>query len=276
MSNIDTITSLIEQGQVDSVKTLLATSPVKHDDDAIIMLLHASIESMNLDIMRYLLDTYKPDSQSPLFRDKVSLASVGHGKTEAFKTLTAYHPSILTWDLSHLGDALGHAVLTDNFPLAHFILDEAGCDPNKSQLCYRPPIEHTAYQGKYEMTKLLLKHGARINGTKALYEAMQSGNVDMLSLLMSIPDSDINTIQPVERSEGPGGSEEVDITPGPVLNLAVQTRNKAMVHALVTKFGADPLIKDQSGKTAVDWARDNGDPAISKQLDPAYRPCQVM
>ncbi|BCR87324.1 ankyrin repeat domain-containing protein [Aspergillus chevalieri] len=276
MSNIDKITSLIEQGQVVPVKTFLASSPATHDDNAIIMLLHASIESMNLDIMRYLLDTYKPNSKSALFRDKVSLTSVGHGKAEAFKILTVYHPSILTWHLSHIGDALGHAVLADNFPLAHFILDEAGCDPNKSQLCYRPTIEHTAYWGKYGMMELLLKYGARINGTKTLYEAMQSGSVDMLSFLMRNTDGDINMIQPVKRSEGPEGSEEVGLTPGPVLHLAVQTRNKAMVRVLVTEFGADPLVKDQSGKTAVDWARCIDDPAIGRQLDPAYRPCQVM
>ena len=276
MSNINMITSLIKQGQVDPVKTLLATSPTTYDDNAIIMLLQMSIESMNLDIMHYLLDTYKPDSNSPLFCDKVSLASVGLGKTEAFKILTAYHPSILTWDLSHFGDALGHAVLANNLPLAQFILKEADCDPNKSQLAHQPTIEHAAYFGKYEMMELLLKHGAQINGTKTLYKAMQSGSVDMLSLLMENTGGNINMIQPVKWSEGSEESEEVELTPGPVLHLAVQTRNTAMVHALVSKFGADPLVKDQSGKTAVDWAQFIDDPAINRLLDPTYRQCQIM
>ena len=276
MSNIDIITSLIQQGQVDPVKILLTTSPTTHDDDVIIMLLQTSIESMNLNVMRYLLDTYKPDSKSPLFRDKVSLESVGLGKTEAFKILTAYHPSILTWDLSHFGDALGHAVLANNFPLAHFILEDAGCDPNKSQLAHRPTIEQAAYFEKYEMMELLLKHGAQINGTKTLYKAMQSGSVSLLSLLMSNTGGDINMIQPVEWSEGSEESDEVELTPGPVLHLAVQTRNTAMVHSLVAKFGADPLVKDQSGRTAVDWARCIDDPAIDRLLDPTYKSCQIM
>ena len=276
MSNIDTITSLIQQGQVDPVKNLLTTSPTTHDDDVIILLLQTSIESMNLNVMRYLLDTYKPDSKSPLFRDKGSLESVGLGKTEAFKILTAYHPSILTWDLSHFGDALGHAVLANNFPLAHFILEDAGCDPNKSQLAHRPTIEQAAYFEKYEMMELLLKHGAQINGTKTLYKAMQNGSVSMLSLLMSNTGGDINMIQPVEWSEGSEESEEVELTPGPVLHLAVQTRNTAMAHALVAKFGADPLVKDQSGRTAVDWTRCIDDPAINRLLDPTYKPCQIM
>lgn len=94
MSNIDTITPLIEQGQVNPVKTLLATSPIMHDDNVIIMFLQTSIESMNFNVMHYLLDAYKPDSKSPLFHDKVSLASVSLGKTKAFKILTAYYPSI--------------------------------------------------------------------------------------------------------------------------------------------------------------------------------------
>lgn len=49
-----------------------------------------------------------------------------------------------------------------------------------------------------------------------------------------------------------------------------------MVHALVAKFEADPLIKDQSGKTAVDWARCIDDHAIDRLLDPTYRSFQIM
>ena len=145
-----------------------------------------------------------------------------------------------------------------------------------SQLAHRPTIEQAAYLGKYEMTELLLKHGSQINGTKTLFMAMQSGSVGMLSLLMRNTGGDINMIQPVEWSEGPEESEEVELTPGPVLHLAVQTRNAARVHALIAKFGADPLVKDQSGRTAVDWARCIDDPAIACLLDPTYRPCQIM
>ena len=42
------------------------------------------------------------------------------------------------------------------------------------------------------MIELLLKHGAQINNTSTLYEAMQSGSVDMLSFLMSKKVVDIN------------------------------------------------------------------------------------
>ena len=95
------------------------------------------------------------------------------------------------------------------------------------------------------MLKLLLKHGAPINGIYTVYQAMESGSVDMLSFLMSKKDVDINMVQPVEKNE--------ELVPGPVLHLVVQARNKKIIRVLVKKFGADPLVKDQCGKTAVDW-----------------------
>lgn len=75
-------------------------------------------------------------------------------------------------------------------------------------------------------------------------------------------------IRPVEGSE--------ELTPVPVLHLAVQTRNPRMVQLLLKECGADPLVEDQSGKTAVDWAKCISDPAIRKQLDPTYSQCQIL
>lgn len=49
-----------------------------------------------------------------------------------------------------------------------------------------------------------------------------------------------------------------------------------MVQLLLKEFGADPLVKDQNGKTAVDLARCISDPAIRKQLDPTYSQCQII
>ncbi|OJJ81203.1 uncharacterized protein ASPGLDRAFT_97077, partial [Aspergillus glaucus CBS 516.65] len=118
----------------------------------------------------------------------VVMQSLHPGRAEAFKFLYEYNPPIITRHLDHIGDALGYAVLGDNIPLASFILSQAGTDPNKSLLLYKPPIGSAAYFGNYEMLELLLKHGARINGTYTVYQAMESGSVDMLSFLMSKKD----------------------------------------------------------------------------------------
>lgn len=58
------IMSLIEQGQIGPVKKLLSTSSPTHGAD-IIMLLHASINTMNLEIMRYCL-THTNQTENPL------------------------------------------------------------------------------------------------------------------------------------------------------------------------------------------------------------------
>lgn len=57
-SNICTTISLIKQGQASPVKQLLSTSTAR---TGVIALMYASIEAMNLDILRYLLDTFKPN-----------------------------------------------------------------------------------------------------------------------------------------------------------------------------------------------------------------------
>lgn len=266
MSDINTIISLIKQGQVAPVKQLLSTSTSPTDT---IALIHASIEVMNLDILRYLLDTFKPDSKTPVFRDTIVMEATGQGRAEAFKILSEYNPSILTRDLSHMGSALAHSVLANNIPLASFLLTGAGIDPNERRVYGgRPPIVSATHLGMFEMVNLLMKHGAQVKGTDALFEVMTSDRIDMLSYLVNRKGVDINMIQPVEGSE--------ELTPGPVLHLAVQMRNSKMVQLLLKEFGADPLVKDQNGKTAVDLARCISDPAIRKQLDPTYSQCQII
>lgn len=214
-------------------------------------------------------DTFKPDPKIPDFRDKIVFEATGHGRAEAFKILSQYNPVILESDLSHMGSALAHAVLADNIPLASFLLADAGVDPNEPRMYGgRPPIVSTAHLGMFEMMDLLMKHGAQVKGTNALFNVMTSDRMDVLSYLVNRKGVDVNTIQPVEESG--------ELIPGPVLHLAVQMRNSKWVRLLLKKFGANPLVKDQSGKTAVDWARCIGDPAIHKQLDLTCSKCQII
>jgi len=160
-------------------------------------------------------------------------------------------------------------VLADNIPLAAFLLADAGVDANEPRMYGgRPPIVSTAHLGMLEMKDFLMKHRAQVKATNALFKVMTSDCVDVLSYLVNRKGVDVNTIQPVEQSKG--------LIPGPVLHLAVQMRNSKWVRLSLKKFGADPLVKDQSGKPAVDWARCIGDPAIYKQLELTYSKCQFI
>jgi ankyrin repeat protein len=60
--------------------------------------------------------------------------------------------------------------------------------------------------------------------------------------------ANINSIQPL------GG--EGDLTPGPVLHLAIRRKFWQKVRLLIERFHADPLAQDSEGKTTVAWAVD--------------------
>jgi hypothetical protein len=63
--------------------------------------------------------------------------------------------------------------------------------------------------------EFLLDHGAIIAGTDALLDAVRNRRIDMLTLLMERRKVvNINAIQPAEG--------ERDLTPGPVLHLAIR------------------------------------------------------
>lgn len=260
MSDTESIMILIKQGQIALVKQLLPPSRTPLPD--IIPLLKAAIEAKNIDILRYLLDTFKPRSEEYLFR-YVVIESLNYDRTEEFKLLSEYNPKILTRDISHTGNALAHAVWGNNIPLASFLLTH-GNDPNECRFMSRPPIAPATYLRHHEIIKLLIQHGARINDTHALFMAVESGCVDTLRLLAHTKGVDINMAQP-------GKWLEEELVPGPVLHLAVQTKNSKMVRVLVKELGADPLVKDEDGKTAVDSARCIGHRGIRRQLDPTYK-----
>lgn len=61
MSDIETITTLIKQGQIAPVEQLLCASPITYLD--ILKLLRASIKAMNIDILQHILDTFKPETE---------------------------------------------------------------------------------------------------------------------------------------------------------------------------------------------------------------------
>ena len=150
MSDTETIISLIKHGRVNSVKQLLPPSQTPLPD--IILLLKVSIEAKNVDILRYLLDTFKPASEEYLFRYAV-IESLNYDRTEEFKLLSECNPEILTQDISHTGNALANAIWGNNIILASFLLTH-GNDPNECRFMSRPPIVSATYLRHHETINL--------------------------------------------------------------------------------------------------------------------------
>ena len=247
---IPTVEHAIQQDQLPSTTILLQTA----------------IQSMQLDILQYLLTRLlspkkdEHDSEQGKKNQKetldraVILETLTPERVPAFELLCRHNPSLQTMQLGHLGPPLAWAILGNNLRLASFLLAN-GVDPNECQINHRAAVAAAAGLGTCEMMELLLDHGAVITGTDSLFAAVRSQRVDMLTLLVEKRKvANINDIQPADRQKG--------LTPGPVLHLAIRRKYKRMVRVLIEVFHADPLVKDKEGKTAVAWAVDVQDPEL--------------
>jgi hypothetical protein len=262
------IIPLITDGNLAQLIPTIETALQQHQVLPTAVLFKAAIQAMQLDVLQYLLTRLLPDKED---RDNIEKGKQNHLRTfyravileavipdrvPAFELLCRHDPSLPTMHLGHPGAPIAWAVLGDNLPLVSFLLAN-GVDPNEAQVNYWPAVAVVAGHRPCAMMELLLDPGAAIAGTDALFAAVRNRRVDMLTLLLERRKvANINAIQP--------GNWPTDLTPGPVLHLAIRTKNRQMVRVLIERFHADPLARDSEGKTAVAWAVDVKDPEIMK------------
>lgn len=232
------------------------------------ILLQAAIQTMQLNILQYLLtrlslsendqnrNETKKKCQTGTLDRAVILETLTSERVPAFELLCRHNPSLQTMQLGHLGTPLAWAILGGNLRLASYLLSN-GVDPNESQIHYCPAVLAAAGHGSCDMMELLLNHGAVIAGTDAPFAAVHNQRIDMLNHLVKLRKAaNINDTQPARSERG--------LTPGPVLHLAIRRKYRQMVRVLIEEFHADPLVKDEEGKTAVMWAEDPQDSELIK------------
>ncbi|KAF7177626.1 hypothetical protein CNMCM7691_005987 [Aspergillus felis] len=265
-----TIITLITNGNLTQLIPTIETALQQHQIPPTTILLQTAIQSMQLDVLQYLLTRLLPceedednkgngaKNQIGALNRAVILDTLTSERVPAFELLCRYDPSLRTMQLGHLGAPLAWAIVGDNLRLASFLLAN-GVDPNETEINYRPAVVAAAGHRSCAMMELLLDHGAAIAGTDALFAAVRNQRIDMLTLLVERRKvADINAIQPADL--------ETDLTPGPVLHLAIRRKYRRMVRVLIERFHADPLAQDLQGKTAVAWAMDVKDPEIMKKI----------
>lgn len=156
-----------------------------------------------------------------------------------------------------------------------------GADVNRANNNGGTPIMYAALSGDPDAVDLLLRHGANVNavavnGWTALMVAAAKGYVDVVELLLArgaSPDqADVYSWTPLMRAVNEDrprivralldkGRADVN-RPGEngltALHLAVLKKDPVVVRLLMAA-GADPDITDDTGRTPVDFAKENND-----------------
>ncbi len=121
------------------------------------------------------------------------------------------------------------------------LLLQAGADPNDNESLY-----HATEQTDRRIVDALVRHGARWQGTNALYRQLDHDRIDHLRQLLDLG-ADVH-----ER--GPGGA-------GPLHHAIVRGRSLAFVQLLLER-GADAALRDHHGRTPAALAARTGDVEI--------------
>ena len=140
-------------------------------------------------------------------------------------------------------------------------LVEHGADINKKNFFGETPIatllSYSSTEERYQCFLYLIEHGARVKRSgrygSIIFEACSSNNVKEISFLFSNFEIDSN-----EKDKETGNT--------PLMEAAYFNSREA-IEILLT-HGADSRIKNKRGKTAYDYAIENGYTELSELLQP--------
>ncbi len=141
--------------------------------------------------------------------------------------------------------ALAHAVEARYSEVEDALLNRPGLNANVGGLKGRPVLLAYVWRDDKERLEKLLAHGGDVtlqdaDGDTALHGAAQSGNVEIMNLLL-------------DKGANPNAKNKLGGTP---LMWAASFGNEDAARLLL-KRGADPSLKDNDGITAIQWAAQN-------------------
>lgn len=147
------------------------------------------------------------------------------------------------------------AILQDNGMMAAALMKE-GADPNQSDLQFQQtPLYLAIERGNEGMVQILLANGAKLNHydvngrTPLIWAVIQRNPTIISAILAKQPDVNVKETQ-------------LGVT---ALSIAAMEGNANTVKWLLDA-GADPLIKDNTGRNALDWAAMSDSPPVIETL----------
>lgn len=164
-------------------------------------------------------------------------------------------------EIDKVGTPLSLAIATQNVEMVRFLL-ERGADANGME--WLPPVTFLARAASFKSQEILLAlldHGAKVDGSSALYSAAEYGHVNSVELLLT-RGADLNELAMIDY--GAKGLYNA----GTALHVAVDNGQTEIVKFLL-KRGARADIKDEEGKTARDLALEGECTDIVRAFDEA-------
>lgn len=157
-----------------------------------------------------------------------------------------------------MGSAMISAVGNNKIESIKYLLNR-GVDPNVGYNGLTP-LENACLNGNVEITKILVEHGAKVDGLevkgKPLYNAAKSGNVDVVEYLIK-KGASVNSIP--KYSDGSGGESAL---------MAAAYSGQFEVVKLLIENGADINYQNENADngTALIWATSGGSRHIVEYL----------
>ncbi|KAJ3325068.1 hypothetical protein HDU76_013251 [Blyttiomyces sp. JEL0837] len=157
------------------------------------------------------------------------------------KTSTPYTESLDEMDFAR--SLHGVAYSGDIQKVAKY-LSKSNINVNELDNAGYTPLHYAARQGKLEICKLLIQHGADVNivtkglNTTALYRACMGGHIGVVKYLLD-KNADVNIVS----SDG-----------GVALLAAVESGNIELVKILTLRPGIRFDVRDRNGESALDVA----------------------
>ena len=195
-----------------------------------------AIKKKQIEIVQFLLDSYP---EVPLSEDSVLYACY-IGSIPLLSVLLAKDHTIPNYGFDQRGTPLAIATgFGTSFEFIQFLL-ENGADPDEGDI-HPCPLGGAAHRySTPEVVELLIKHGARLEGSHALMFASSYGHLEVVKYLLEI-----------------GANPQTDPNPtNPELALVAALRNgHEEIVKLLLEHGADLNARNYKGETAWDVAK---------------------
>lgn len=234
--DIRALQSLLDKGVEDDTSTISGSD---HDNlpTAAEMLEHAARHNQS-EATQYLLDRY-PDAP---ITDGIIWAAIESGSPAVYALIYSRDPVILNRAWNERGSSISFAVIGQHMALVEWLLSH-GADPNVGSFGPLSAIAMATSCLPTKGIKLLVEHGARLEGSGALQLAAAAGRLDVTRCLLDL---------------GAPINEVVDRTGlSSALHDAVAKGHADVVKLLLAR-GADVDLKDKQGRAARDVAKTEG------------------